>query len=165
MCRVEKENIKTCAERELSSNAVTFDANLPLNIEESDKIQLTNFLTDRKSIYASSTKELGRTGLVKHHINTEGQGPIRLRSYRIHHNENHELDGIIQELLANKLIRPSVSPYAAPVVLVKKKNGGIRLCMDYRKLNGITKKDSFPLPRIDDGFDLLHGQKYFSTLD
>jgi hypothetical protein len=65
ICRVEKENIKTCAKRELSSSGVTFDANLPLNIEESDKIQLTNFLTDRKSIFASSTKELGKTGLVK----------------------------------------------------------------------------------------------------
>jgi hypothetical protein len=59
--------------------------------------------------------------------------------------------------LANKIIRPSVSPWAAPVVLVKKKNRGIRLCMDYRKLNKITKKDSFPLPRIDDVLDMFHG--------
>ena len=126
---------------------------------------MINFLERKKEIFATSTGELGKTGLVKHHINTEGQGPIRLRPYRIHQNEKHELDGIIQELLVNKIIRPSVSPWAAPVVLVKKKGGKIRLCMDYRKLNNITKKDSFPLPRIDDVLDLLHGQKFFTTLD
>jgi hypothetical protein len=57
-----------------------------------------------------------------------------------------------------------VSPWAAPVVLVKKKGGKIRLCMDYRKLNNITKKDSFPLPRRDDGLDLLHGKKFLRLL-
>jgi hypothetical protein len=102
---------------------------------------------------------------VKHHINTEGQGSIRLRAYRIHENYRSELESILQELLANKIIKPSVSPWAAPVVLVKKKNGGIRLCMDYRKLNKITNPDSFPLPRINDVLDMLHGQRYFFTLD
>jgi hypothetical protein len=126
---------------------------------------MTKFLNDKQAMFASSTGDLGKTGIVKHHINMEGQGPIRLRPYRKNHNEKEELNSILQELLENKLIRPSVSPWAAPVVLVKKKNGGIRLCMDYRKLNSITKKDSFPLPRIDDVLDLLHGQKYFSTLD
>ncbi len=92
-------------------------------------------------MFASSTGELGNTGLVKHHINKEGQGPIRLRPYRIHHNEKEELNSILQELLEKKLIRPSVSPWVAPVILVKNKNGGIRLCMDYRKLNSITKKN------------------------
>ena len=61
-----------------------------------------------------------KTRLVKHHINTEGQGPIRLRPYRIHQNNKSELESILKELLVNKLIRPSVSPWAAPVVLVKK---------------------------------------------
>jgi hypothetical protein len=84
---------------------------------------MITFLESRKGIFATSTGELGKTGLVKHHINTEGQRPIILRPYRIHQNEKHELDGIIQELLANKIIRPSVSPWAAPVVIVLKKEG------------------------------------------
>jgi hypothetical protein len=58
-----------------------------------------------------------------------------------------------------------MSPWAAPIVLVLKKTGDTRLCVDFRKLNAITKKDSFPLPRIDDVLDLPQGQKYFSTLD
>ena len=126
---------------------------------------MITFLESQKEIFATSIGELGKTGLVKHHIDTEGQGPIRLQPYRIHQNEKHGLDGIIQKLLANKIIRPSVSSWAAPVVIVKKKGGKIRLCMDYRKLNNITKKDSFPLPRIDNVLDLLHGQKFFTTLD
>jgi hypothetical protein len=90
---------------------------------EADKKNMITFLESRKEIFATSTGELGKTGLVKHHINTEGQRPIILRPYRIHQNEKHELDGIIQELLANKIKRPSVSPWAAPVVIVKKKEG------------------------------------------
>ena len=163
--RVENVTINSCAESELSPSAVDFANNLPPEMSEADKTKLVNFLTNRQSTFASTTGGLGKTGLVKHHINTEGQGPIRLRPYRIHQNEKKELDSILQELLVSKIIRPSVSPWAAPVVLVKKKNGGIRLCMDYRKLNSITKKDSFPLPRIDDVLDSLHGQKYFTTLD
>jgi hypothetical protein len=67
--------------------------------------------------------------------------------------------------MQNKIIRYSMSPWAAPIVLVSKKTGDVRLCVDFRKLNAITKKDSFPLPRIDDVLDLLVGQRYFSTLD
>ena len=59
----------------------------------------------------------------------------------------------------------SASPWASPVVLVRKKDGGTGLCMDYRKLNHITKLDEFPLPRIDEKLDLLAGAKYFTTLD
>jgi hypothetical protein len=99
--------------------------------------------------------------VVKHTINTEGRGPIRLRPYRNSPRQREVADGIIQELIKNKIIRPSLSPWAAPIVLVKKKSGETRLCVDYRRLNGITKKDSFPLPRIDDVLDLLVGQKFF----
>jgi hypothetical protein len=163
--RVEKVNINFCSTAVNSPTTLNFDSNLPLAMPEVDRTLITQFLNKRNDMFASKTGELGKTGLVKHHINTEGQGPIRLRPYRIHQNNKSELESILQELLVNKLIRPSVSPWAAPVVLVKKKSGGIRLCVDYRKLNSITKKDSFPLPRIDDVLDLLHGQKYFSTLD
>ena len=163
--RVEKDSINSCNLNEQPSITLDFKNNLPLEMPEIDRANITTFLDSRKTMFASTAGELGKTGLVKHHINTEGQGPIRLRPYRIHQKDKSELDSILQELLVNKLIRPSVSPWAAPVVLVKKKSGGIRLCMDYRKLNNITKKDSFPLPRIDDVLDLLHGQKYFTTLD
>jgi hypothetical protein len=68
-------------------------------------------------------------------------------------------------MLANGIIRPSTSPYSAPVVLVKKKTGDLRLCVDYRKLNAATVKNKYPIPRMNNIFDNFFGAKYFTTLD
>ncbi|GJY94790.1 putative reverse transcriptase domain-containing protein [Tanacetum coccineum] len=77
----------------------------------------------------------------------------------------HELKDQLQELLERGFIRPSVSPWGAPVLFVKKKDGSMRLCIDYRELNKITIRNRYPLPRIDDLFDQLQGAKHFSKID
>ncbi|UYV68116.1 hypothetical protein LAZ67_5003095 [Cordylochernes scorpioides] len=71
----------------------------------------------------------------------------------------------VEKMMETKIIRPSSSPWASPVILVRKKDGSLRFCVDYRRLNKITKKDVYPLPRIDDALDTLSGSRYFPTMD
>ena len=71
----------------------------------------------------------------------------------------------VQQMMSSNVIRPSNSPWASPVVMVRKKDGSLRFCVDFRQLNAATVKNAHPLPRIDDLLDALHGAKWFSTLD
>ncbi|XP_027922644.1 uncharacterized protein LOC114180530 [Vigna unguiculata] len=94
-----------------------------------------------------------------------GAGPVSIAPYRMAPAELVELKKQIEELLEKQFIRPSVSPWGAPVLLVKKKDGSSRLCVDYRQLNKLTIKNKYPLPRIDDLMDQLHGAAVFSKID
>ncbi|KAL0559551.1 hypothetical protein IC582_004165 [Cucumis melo] len=94
-----------------------------------------------------------------------GTVPISRAPYRMAPAELKELKVQLQELLDKGLIRPSVSPWGAPVLFVKKKDGSMRLCIDYRELNKVTVKNRYPLPRIDDLFDQLQGATVFSKID
>ena len=93
-----------------------------------------------------------------------GTGPISKASYRMAPAKLRELK-LLQDLLDKGFIRPSVSPWGAPVLFVKKKDGSLRLCIDYRELNKVTVKNKYPLPRIDDLFDQLQGASVFSKID
>jgi hypothetical protein len=94
-----------------------------------------------------------------------GTAPISKRAYRVSGPELVELRKQIDELLEKGYIRPSTSPWAAPVLLVKKKDGTKRMCIDYISLNEVTVKNKYPLPRIEDLFDQLRGAGVFSKID
>uniref|UniRef100_A0A2N9H1P0 Reverse transcriptase n=1 Tax=Fagus sylvatica TaxID=28930 RepID=A0A2N9H1P0_FAGSY len=94
-----------------------------------------------------------------------GTAPISKAPYRMAPAELKELKGQLEELLDKGFIRPSASPWGAPVLFVKKKDGSMRLCIDYRELNRVTIKNKYPLPRIDDLFDQLQGAQVFSKID
>ncbi|KAJ9170193.1 hypothetical protein P3X46_018319, partial [Hevea brasiliensis] len=94
-----------------------------------------------------------------------GTAPISIAPYRMAPTELRELKTQLQELLDKGFIRPSVSPWGALVLFVKKKDGTLRLCIDYRQLNKVTVKNKYPLPRIDDLFDQLKGAGVFSKID
>lgn len=103
--------------------------------------------------------------MTSHKINTGRNIPIKQRPRRLPYAYRDEADQQIQEMLANGIITPSVSPWSSPIVLVRKKNGDLRFCVDYRKLNQITLNDSHPLPLISDLLDSVKDAKYFSLLD
>ena len=94
-----------------------------------------------------------------------GTAPISKAPYRMAPAELKELQAQLQELLDKGFIRPSYSPWGAPVLFVKKKDGTLRMCIDYRELNKVTIKNKYPLPRIDDLFDQLKGAAVFSKID
>ncbi|CAA7044152.1 unnamed protein product [Microthlaspi erraticum] len=94
-----------------------------------------------------------------------GTAPISKTPYRMAPAELAELKKQIEDLLSKGFIRPSVSPWGAPVLFVKKKDGSFRLCIDYRGLNRVTVKNRYPLPRIDELLDQLRGATWFSKID
>ena len=94
-----------------------------------------------------------------------GTNPISKQPYRMAPIEMEELKAQVDEMESKGFIRSSVSPWGAPVLFVKKKDGSLRLCIDYRELNSVTIKNKYPLPRIDDMFDQLKGAVVFSKID
>ena len=94
-----------------------------------------------------------------------GTEPISIPPYRMAPTELRELKNQLEELLSKGFIRPSKSPWGAPVLFMKKKNGSLRLCIDYRQLNRVTIRNQYPLPRIDELFDQLQGSRVYSKID
>ena len=94
-----------------------------------------------------------------------GTEPISIPPYRRAPVELRELKAQLEELLSKGFIRPSISPWGAPVLFVKKKDGSLRLCIDYRQLNKVTIRNQYPLPRIDELFDQLQGSRVYSKID
>ena len=114
--------------------------------------------------FSSKHDGLGRCELRPIIIETEGR-PIYQSPYRIPLLKRKQVDKEIDDMLEQGIIRPSNSPWASPVHLVPKKDGSVRFCVDYRRLNSVTKKDRYPLPLIQDIFDSVGGNTIFSTLD
>ena len=105
------------------------------------------------------------TSVLSHHSDTGSSPPIRQYPRRLPFYYRDEVNRQIKDMLQQGVMQPSTSPSASPVVLVKKKDGSYRFCVDYRKLNLVTEQDAHPLPRVDDLLDSLNGSFLFSTLD
>ncbi|KAL5968234.1 Transposon Ty3-G Gag-Pol polyprotein [Taenia solium] len=116
-------------------------------------------------MFAWQGTKLGRTKIIKHAIDTGETKPIWQPPRCIPPPLLEDVNRPLNEMISDNVIRPSKSPWASPITLVKKSDGSLRLCVDYRKLNAVTKKDAFPLPHINDSLDFLHGANWFSTLD
>jgi len=134
-------------------------------LSQPEKEQLYTLLLEYEDLFAKGPDDFGRTGSLKHKISTGDAQPIRQQVRRIPPVQREEARKLLREMLDKDVIQPSSSPWASPVVLVRKKDGSTRFCVDYRKVNAVTRKDAYPLPRVDDTLDMLVGAKWFSTLD
>ena len=127
--------------------------------------KLSSFLKRYEDIFAAPDGKLGRTHIVEHTIDTGNSVPVRQRSWRLPFARRQVAEKEVECMLKEDVIQPSSSAWASPIVLVTKKDGSVRFCVDYRKLNGLTRKDAYPLPRITECLDTLAGAKWFCTLD
>ncbi|GFV67985.1 hypothetical protein TNCV_1872671 [Trichonephila clavipes] len=118
-----------------------------------------------EDVFSRNSSDIGHTTVTQHRIDTADHPPIKQHPRRLPFAKQEEVGTLLREMQENDIIEPSSSPWESPIVLVRKKDGFTRFCVDYRKLNDVTKKDSYPLPRIDDTLDTLSGHKWFSTLD
>lgn len=132
-------------------------------LTENQKRDLRDVLIDSGELWKNDPQ--GRTGILRHQIKVTTQRPIRQKPRRFPPEQSKLIEENIKEMLDKNIIRHSNSPHAHEVVLVKKKDGKWRFCIDYRRLNDVTISDEFPLPRIQDLIRNIQDSKYFITLD
>jgi len=151
---------------------VDYEANLKLNTiapaeSTTQDINVSGLLDEYSDVFSEELPHhLPPDRAAVHRIPLEsGHTPPFQRSYRISPKEMAELQKQLKDMIDNKVIQPSSSPYAALVIFVPKKDGSLRMCFDYRALNKITVKNRFPLPKMDELLNCLRGARFFSKID
>lgn len=162
--------------REVIGKATSMDAGepkdclskleIPTNLTDEQKSELHKLLEKYKDVFVTKNDEIGIVPFIQHQIDTGDAAPIRSKPYRVSIAEQKVIQQLIDEMLQANIIRESRSFWASPVVLVKKKGTSeLRFCVDYRKLNKITKVDPYPIPNMDSVLETLSGNHWFSKLD
>lgn len=135
------------------------------DLTTSELEELKGLLISYKECFSNNLKDLGFTNIVQMEIELTDNRPVVYRPYRLSYPERELVRTMVQEMIEADIVCESNSQYASPILLVKKKTGEKRLCIDYRALNNKTKKEHYPLPLIDDQLDMLAGNSLFITLD
>lgn len=136
-----------------------------LDVTDEMKDKITDLFNRHQNVFSKHDDDIGYTTTVEHVIRTKDDIPVTQPYRRIPPGQFEEVKQHIRNLIEKDVIRESTSPYASPIVLVRKKDSSLRLCVDYRKLNLKCQRDQFPLPRVEECFDVLHGASVFSTMD
>ena len=127
---------------------------IEVEVDHEEKSQIRQLIRNHQDVFSLPSQPLGRTELVKHDIVTPSQAPIKQPVRRPPFHLKCMADEV-QKMLRDDIIETSNSPWASPVILVEKKDGSIRYCIDYRRLNAVTQKESYQLLRIDDSLDAV----------
>ncbi|UYV61064.1 hypothetical protein LAZ67_1003288, partial [Cordylochernes scorpioides] len=142
------------------------DINVNHSLTSKERQEILDVVNEYRDYFALGMEELGCTDVTKMDIKeVDGSKPVCLRPYKTTASEREAIREIVREWKDNGIVTETRSPYASPVLLVRKKTGDHRLVVDYRRLNIQTVKDKFPLPRIDDLLEGLRNAKFFTTLD
>ena len=122
-------------------------------------------MADSADVFSKNDLDLGKCNILKHNIKITDPQPFKERYRRKQPHQYEEVKAHLQEMVEVGAIRKNFSPWTSTVVVVREKDGGLRFCIDLRKLNNRTIKDVYSLPRIEETLDYLHGAVWFSTLD
>ncbi|RXN16347.1 Transposon Ty3-I Gag-Pol poly [Labeo rohita] len=134
-------------------------------LSEVQREELNALLAHYSDVFSKSDTDFGYTTTVMHSIPTGDAQPIKQRHRRVTPHVFQEFKQHVQDLVSQGILKESRSPWASPAVIVIKKDGGVRFCCDYRRLNQVTFKDAYPLPRVEESLDALGNAQFFSTLD
>lgn len=141
------------------------DYNMCQDMSERELVTVKQLINEFSDIFSKNKFDIGRCPEVKHQIFVENATPICQKIRRVPLGLEDKVDKLVEDLLEKEVIRKSSSPWNSPLVIVQKKSGDIRLCVDYRMLNSITRKSTYPIPSAEELFDTLGGSKFFSSLD
>ena len=130
-----------------------------------EKEEIVALLMEFQDCFARTEDELGQCKLVQYRIDTGEAKPIHQQPYKSSWKEREIIDKQVRSMLANDSIEPSASPWSSPVVLVKKKDGEWRFCVDFRRLNEVTRKDVYPLPNIQAALLRLQYANFFTGMN
>jgi hypothetical protein len=134
-----------------------------LGTEQQGEVLL--LINEFRDCFAVNTKELGDANVKGMQITLQDDIPVSYHPYRLAYSDRNVVQEIVEDLLNNGIIRDSESPYSSPILLVRKKSGEYRMCVDYRSLNAKTIKDRYPLPRVDDYLERMYDSQNFTTLE
>ncbi|RXN11607.1 Retrovirus-related Pol polyprotein from transposon 412 [Labeo rohita] len=163
-CILSQHNVISANESTENKTQLSFDfSDSPISQEWKERI--TKQLADIPEVFAFHDLDFGCTSKVKHSIKLHDPTPFKHRARPIHPQDLEAVRKHLQELLVAGVIRESQSPYSSPIVVVRKRNNDVRLCIDFRKLNLQTQKDSYALPNLEETFSALSGSKWFTVLD
>ena len=158
-------NVDGTAATRVPDHLVALSEQARKELNEEQVSTMLNLLREFQDVFSHGDSDLGRYTTVCHTIDTQGADPVRQRMRRTPLAFLGEEEKVLNTMLGQGVLQPSSSDWASAPVLVRKKDGSVRCCVDYRELNSTTRKDAFPLPLIDECLDALDGTQWLSTLD